>query len=444
MPSSQSNSPSAATPARTPRILLFTGKGGVGKTTTAAATALRCAELGMKTLVLSTDPAHSLGDALDRTLGPEAEEIVPNLFAQELDLYYSMKKEWSNIRALLLQVFRWQGVDSMLAEELSALPGMEEASAFLWLDSYVQSGEFDVIVIDSAPTGETLTLLTLPQTAQWWMTRAFPFQKVAVQTVGAMVRSMTGIPVDTGFMEMDSLFERLQRIQKVMNDPEVTSIRLVMNPERMVIQEAQRAYTYLQLYGFAVDGVVVNRIIPDSESTALFAEYVKAQRGYLQEIETSFAPLPLLLVPHAGKEVFGLELLREIASRLYGTMETNNTGASEESSQKKVTKAAKATTKKTSNNEDDSARSPVVTRNPADFFIRDKTFELRQDGAAYLLRLRVPFVASDAVTVSRRQDEVIVQVNTRRKNLFLPRFLAYYTLAEHRLDAGWLELRFVQ
>jgi arsenite-transporting ATPase len=392
--------------ATTPRILLFTGKGGVGKTTTAAATALRCAEQGLKTLVISTDPAHSLGDALDRTLGPEAEEIVPNLFAQELDVYYSMKKEWGNIRALLLQVFQWQGVDKLLAEELSALPGMEEASAFLWLDKYVQESTFDVIVIDSAPTGETLTLLTLPQTAQWWMTRAFPFQKVAVQTVGAMVRTMTGIPVDTGFMEMDTLFSKLERIQKVMSNPEITSIRLVMNPERMVIQEARRAYTYLQLYGYVVDGVVVNRILPDAAGATMFAEYVKSQKEYLKEIELAFAPLPLFRVPHAGREVFGLDLLRQTASHLYGD------------GKKRVT--------------------------PTDFFIQEKPFEIVSDGNAYKLRVKLPFVANGDVEVTRIQDEVVIQLGNRRKNLFLPRFLAYYTFDGHTLADGWLTLNFAQ
>jgi arsenite-transporting ATPase len=216
-----------------PRIILFTGKGGVGKTTVAAATALRSAEMGKKTLVISTDPAHSLGDALDKPLAPEPQEIAPNLFAQELDVYYSMKKYWGNVRTLLLTVFQWQGVSSVVAEELAALPGMEEASAFLWLDNYVEAKEYEVIIIDSAPTGETLTLLTLPQTVQWWMTRAFPFQKAAVQTVGAAVRTFTGIPLDKGFMELDNLFDKLQRMQRLMTNPDVASIRLVMNPERM-------------------------------------------------------------------------------------------------------------------------------------------------------------------------------------------------------------------
>jgi arsenite-transporting ATPase len=387
------------------RIILFTGKGGVGKTTTAAATALRCAEMGKKTLVISTDPAHSLGDAVNTALSPEPQEIAPNLFAQELDVYYSMKKYWGNIRILLLQVFQWQGVSNMVAEELAALPGMEEASAFLWLDNYVQAKEFDVIIIDSAPTGETLTLLTLPQTVQWWMTRAFPFQKTAVQTVGAMVRGITGIPLDKGFMELDELFNKLQRMQKTMTNPDVASIRLVMNPERMVIQEARRAYTYLQMYGFSVDGVVVNRIIPESsKKDSFFKNYVESQKKYLVEIEDSFAPLPNFLVPHAGQEVFGLDLLRSIAENLYGALDGGT--------------------------------------DPTTFFFKEKPFELVQDGKNYILKTKLPFTEQADFEVRRLADEVVIQLKNRRKNVFLPRFLAYYTLTKNEFTNDWLSLTF--
>jgi arsenite/tail-anchored protein-transporting ATPase len=384
-----------------PRIILFTGKGGVGKTTAAAATALRCAELGKKTLVISTDPAHSLGDALDRELGAEPQTIAPNLDAQELDIYYSMKKYWGNVRTLLLQVFQWQGVENVVAEELAALPGMEEASAFLWLDNYVLAKTYDVIIIDSAPTGETLTLLTLPQTVQWWMTRAFPFQKAAVQTVGAAVRTFTGIPLDKGFMELDELFTKLQRMQKLMTNPDVASIRIVMNPERMVIQEARRAYTYLQMYGFSVDGVVVNRIMPDVKDGSFFAEYVKAQKKYLVEIEESFAPLPNFRIPHAGKEVFGLDLLRTVAESLYPT-----------------------------------------DIDPTTFFFKDKPFELVQDGKRYILRTKLPFTDAGEASVKRVSDEIVIQIKNRRKNLFLPRFLTYYTLNSTVFADGWLTLTF--
>ncbi|MEN0002742.1 MAG: ArsA family ATPase, partial [Bacteroidota bacterium] len=205
------------------RIILFTGKGGVGKTTVAASTAIRAAKEGKKTLIISTDPAHSLSDALNIQLEPEPKEIAPNLFAQEFDVYYSMEKYWNNMRNLMNTVFRWRGVKNVVAEELSVLPGMEEASAFLWLDKYHQEDAYDVIVIDSAPTGETLTLLSLPQVVKSWMTKAFSYKNFAVKTVTKGIKLFTGVPLDKGLEEMDELFNKLERIQRVFLDPKVAS-----------------------------------------------------------------------------------------------------------------------------------------------------------------------------------------------------------------------------
>jgi arsenite/tail-anchored protein-transporting ATPase len=382
------------------RILLFTGKGGVGKTTCAAATALEAARRGHRTLVLSSDPAHSLADALDRPLGPEPQEIVPGLHAQEVDLYYSMKKYWGNMRDLMLSVFTWQGVDRIAAEEMAALPGMGEASALLWLDRAYRSEAYDLIVLDSAPTGETLTLLTLPQVAQWWVSKAFPFQKATVKTVGFAVRKTTGVPIDRGYAELERLFGTLAEVQKVLQDPKVTSTRLVLNPERMVIQEARRAYTYLQLYGYGVDAVVVNRVIPEGDGTGVLAKYVEAQRGYLEEIEGSFAPLPVFRVPHVGEEVFGLELLGRIGAELYGE------------------------------------------RDPAEVFHAEAPYRMEADGGAYVLSLHLPFVEAGDAHAEQFADELVVNVRNQRRNYGLPNFLAYYHLTRAEMDGDWLRARF--
>ena len=299
------------------RIILFTGKGGVGKTTVAASTALKAAKEGKKTLIISTDPAHSLSDALDMELSPEPMEIAPNLYAQEFDVYYSMQKYWDNMRNLMNTIFRWRGVKGVVAEELSVLPGMEEASAFLWLEKYYEEGTYDVIVIDSAPTGETLTLLSLPQVAKSWMTKAFSSKNLAVKTVTKGVKFFTGVPLDKGLEEMDELFNKLEKIQQVFLDPEVASIRIVTNPERMVIKEARRAYTYLQLYGYNVDGVIINRILPEESVGEAFKYYVESQSKYIEEIEESFQPLPILKVKHQGQEVFGMKQLKKIGTDLY-------------------------------------------------------------------------------------------------------------------------------
>ena len=385
-----------------PRILLFTGKGGVGKTTCAAATALRAARNGHKTLVLSSDPAHSLADAVDRELGPEPTEITENLFTQEVDLYYSMKKYWGNMRELMLTVFRWQGVGQVAAEELAALPGMNEGSVLLWLEQAVREDDYDLIVVDSAPTGETLTLLTLPQVTQWWLSKAFPFQKLAFKSLGFGVRKTTGIPLDKGYDELEKIFEKLEAVRDVLSDHRVTSIRLVMNPEKMVIEEARRAYTYLQLYGYGVDSVIVNRVLPEDQvpEDSLFGGYLESQRRYLKEIAQSFSPLPILTVPHLGEEVFGFDRLARIADGLY------------------------------------------AEHNPTDVLYDEPTYDVREEGDGYVIDLRLPFADEEDVDARQFGDELVVQVANQRRNYVLPNFLSYYTMTGASLTDGWLRVRF--
>ncbi|MCB0584835.1 MAG: ArsA family ATPase [Phaeodactylibacter sp.] len=380
------------------RIILFTGKGGVGKTTLSAATALHAARKGIKTLVLSTDPAHSLSDALDRELKPEPQEVAPNLFAQEFDVYYSMKKHWESVRQLMLSVFKFQGVKNVVAEELSALPGMEEASAFLWLEEYYRKKEYELVVIDSAPTGETLSLLSLPQVTQSWVMKAFPGQRFAMKGFGAMVRTMTGIPLDKGMEELETLFDKLERIQQVMQDPEVCSIRIVVNPERMVIKEAKRAYSYLQLYGYNVDGVIVNRIFPEEAGKGVFRKYVASQQQYLQEIRDSFEPLPIFEVEHQGQEVFGMELLSRIGQSVYKDTD------------------------------------------PAAILYQDNPFEIREEGEGYLARIKLPFVEEGEVTLKKFGDELVISLGNQRRSIFLPRFANYLRLENYEFHAPWLEI----
>jgi arsenite-transporting ATPase len=399
-----SNDDGAPQADESPRILLFTGKGGVGKTTCAAATALRAARDGQKTLVLSSDPAHSLADAVDRDIGPEPREIEDNLFAQEVDLYYSMTKYWGNMRQLMLTVFRWQGVDQVAAEEMAALPGMNEGSVLLWLEQAVREADYDLIVVDSAPTGETLTLLTLPQVTQWWLAKAFPFQKFAFKSVGFGVRKTTGIPLDKGYEELEAIFEKLEAVRDLLAAPAVTSIRLVMNPEKMVIEEARRAYTYLQLYGYGVDSVVVNRVLPEDRvpEGSLFEGYLTSQKRYMKEIRNSFEPLPILTVPHLGEEVFGVDRLARVAGGMYGD------------------------------------------RDPTDVFHREPTFEVTEDGDDYVIEIRLPFASEEQVEARQFGEQLVVQVGNQRRNYILPNFLSYYRLAESALQEGRLRARFVE
>ncbi|MBL4703609.1 MAG: TRC40/GET3/ArsA family transport-energizing ATPase [Flavobacteriales bacterium] len=384
------------------RILLFTGKGGVGKTTVAAASALKCAQQGYKTLIISTDPAHSLADAIDQELGPEPVKITENLWGQEIDVYYSMKMHWGNLREMMKAVFRFKGGDNIMAEEMSVIPGMEEGAAFMWIEKYYTEKAYDVIVIDSAPTGETLTLLGLPQVTKSWLTRAIPGQKFAIKTLGKVVRKTTGIPLDHGYAELELLFDKLEKVQKVFSDPSVCSIRLVANPERMVIQEAKRAYTYLQLYGYNVDAVIVNRIIPKQSSKSFFANYFESQEKYLQEIEETFAPLPIMKVGHQGQEVFGLELLNKIGDSVY--------------------------------NGDD----------PATVYFNESPINIIEQEDGFLIKLRIPFIGDQDFTLNKFGDELIVDLGSRRRNVFLPRFSNFLELDSHLYEEPWLAVKLVK
>jgi arsenite/tail-anchored protein-transporting ATPase len=378
------------------RIILFTGKGGVGKTTIAAATALKAAKLGHKTLVISTDPAHSLSDAFDKILGPEPLMVTDNLYAQELDVYYSMKKYWGNIRQLMITVFKWRGIQNALAEEMSALPGMEEASAFLWIEKYYTEKSYDLIIIDSAPTGETLTLLTLPQVTKWWVTKALPLQRFAIKNVGRVARLATGIPVDRGYEELENIFEKLENIQKIFSDPSICSIRIVANPERMVINESKRAYTYLSLYGYNVDALIVNRVWQAGKTPEPFAGLLDSQAKHLNELKDIFGALPYFEVPHMGTEVFGEEMLTKIADIIY------------------------------------------QTKDPEEVLYHEKPFEIKNKGNQYEMRIRLPFIEEGGYDLQKFGDELVIQVKNRRKNVILPRFVQFYELAGHRLVKPWL------
>ena len=267
-----------------------------------------------------------------------------------------------------------------------------------------------MIVLDAAPTGETLTLLTLPQVTQWWLQKAFPLQKTAIKTVGFAVRKTTGIPLDKGYEELDWLFGKLGEIQTVLQDPQVSSARLVMNPERMVIQEAKRAYTYLQLYGYGVDAAVVNRVWP-ADAGPMMQPYVDAQAGYLQEIDDAFAPMPVLTVPHLGREVFGLDLLARIADALYGDPDAAD------------------------------ARDPAAVYHTEPGY-RVTPVAGRDGGGAYDVAIRVPHADAADVDARHAGDELVVQIANQRRNVALPAFLAYYRLAGATVDGGWLTARF--
>src|SRR3954447_23216873 len=305
------------------RILLFTGKGGVGKTTSAAATAVRCADAGLRTLVLSTDPAHSLADAFAVQLGSVPVFVSDNLAGQELDAQERMEESWGDIQAYLMEVFDWAGLDAIEAEELAVFPGLDEVFGLSDIKMHAASGQWDVLVVDCAPTAETIRFLSLPDILAWYMERLFPVSRRVNKAVGPVLKRVTSLPVasDSVFAAGRRFYDRLDGVRELLTDPAVTSVRLVVNPERMVIAEARRTYTYLSLFGYRVDAVVANRLLPSGVTDPWFAKWRELHAEHLATIEAAFAPLPVLRAQLAGDELVGADRLREFAGAVYGELD---------------------------------------------------------------------------------------------------------------------------
>jgi arsenite-transporting ATPase len=383
------------------RILFYTGKGGVGKTSVAAATALRCAGRGARTIVISTDLAHSLGDAFDRELGAEPVEVAPNLWAHESDVMHEVAKSWGAVQEYIKTIFRWRGIDEVLSEEMSVLPGMDELAALLRIAEHHDSGKYDVIVVDAAPTGETLRLLSLPEASKWWLERIVPLQQKVTKVAGPIVRRMIGMPMpsDAVFAAGERLFRRLEHLHELLIDPERTSVRIVLNLERMVIKEAQRSFTYFHLYGYATDLAVVNRLLPIDPGT-YFAAWQEAQQRYLPMVEESFAPVPVRTVPLFDREVVGIKMLDRLASALFDS------------------------------------------EDPAQQFYRGRPYRIERTQDGYALALELPFVSKSDVSLSRNADELTVRVGTFRRNLILPRLLVNAPTQGARFEDRTLKIQF--
>lgn len=402
--------PPAATPAEagtkepTMRILLYTGKGGVGKTTVAAATAVRLAELGYRTVVMSTDLAHSLADSFERRLEPEPIQIGPNLWAQETDIYYNLKTYWGQIQEWLHALLAWRGVDEIIADEVSVLPGMEELANLLWINRHRERGAFDVIVVDCAPTGETLRLLSFPEIGRWWIEKILPIHRAAAQIVRPFVRATSGLPMpeDEVYDAVQDLFRQLDRLHKMLTDPELTSVRLVLNPEKMVLKETQRTYTYFNLFGYPSDLVVCNRVLPASVTDAYFAAWKESQSRHRAEIEERFAPMPVLEVPLFTDEVVGMDRLREVARALYAEAD------------------------------------------PSQIFWRGKQQHVEKVDGAYVLALPLPFTEKQDVSLTKLGDELVIQVGPFKRNLILPRVLVGLEPTGARFEGDELRIRFAR
>lgn len=305
------------------RIILVTGKGGVGKTTVSAATAISAADRGYRTLVMSTDPAHSLADAFDVELGDEPSPVVENLDAQQIDAQERLEESWGAVRDHLTDLFDWSGLKGIEAEELTVFPGMEELFALSTVRDHARSGIYDVIIVDCAPTAETLRLLSLPEVMSWYMNKLFPASRRVARVVRPVLSKVSAMPVadEAVFDTVASFYERLDGIKEILSDPEVTSARLVMNPEKMVIAEARRTYTYLGLFGYGVDCAIVNRVLPDAVEDPYFDQWRKIQHGHLDAIEEGFSGTDVRRLRLFSEEMVGVDRLRTVGTELFGDID---------------------------------------------------------------------------------------------------------------------------
>jgi len=383
------------------RILLFTGKGGVGKTSLAAATGLRLAQRGHRTLVMSLDPAHSLADSFDlegelfhgRTADPLP--VAERLHIHELNIQKEIRRHWHEISSYVVSVLRTTGIGDVEAEELAILPGMEELSAMMYINQYRREQRFDVIVLDAAPTAESMRFVSMPTTLDWYMKHIFPFQRSFLKVVRPVANRVAPfeLPSDSYFVNVQKLFERLEGVDELMEDPRVTSVRLVTNPEKMVLRETQRAFVYFSLHGLTVDTVIANRVLPAAVSDAYFDEWRQSQDRILQEIDEYFAPVPVRRVPLFTHEVLGRERLEELARALF------------------------------TDDEDPAALTRLE---------RPYSFEKRDGG--YQIRLLLPFAAKGEVGLFKKGDELVVEIGTLRRHIGLPTSMAALTPARARLD----------
>jgi arsenite-transporting ATPase len=384
----------------------MTGKGGVGKTSVAAATGLRCAELGYRTLVLSTDPAHSLADSFDMELGHDPRPVKPNLWGAELDALMELEGNWGAVKRYITQVLQARGLEGVEAEELAILPGMDEIFSLVRMKRHYDEGDFDVLIIDSAPTGTALRLLSLPEVAGWYMRRFYkPLQAVSAALrplVEPLFRPVAGFSLPNQEV-MDAPYEFYQQIEaleKVLTDNTQTSVRLVTNPEKMVIKESLRAHAYLSLYNVATDMVVANRIIPNEVSDPFFQRWKENQQQYRQEIHENFHPLPVKEVPLYSEELCGLAALERLKETLY------------------------------------------ADEDPAQVYYKETTMRVVQEQNQYSLELYLPGIPKDKIELSKSADELNVRIGNHRRNLVLPQALAALQPAGAKMEEDYLKIRF--
>ncbi len=388
------------------RVILMTGKGGVGKTSVAAATGLRCAELGYKTLVLSTDPAHSLADSFDLELGHDPRLIRPHLWGAELDALMELEGNWGAVKRYITQVLQARGLDGVQAEELAILPGMDEIFGLVRMKRHYDEGAYDVLIIDSAPTGTALRLLSLPEVGGWYMRRFYkPLQGMSMALrplVEPLFRPIAGFSLpDKEVMDAPyEFYEQIEALEKVLTDNTQTSVRLVTNPEKMVIKESLRAHAYLSLYNVSTDLIIANRIIPDKVTDPFFARWKENQQVYKQEIYDNFHPLPVKEVPLYSEEMCGLPALERLKETLF------------------------------------------AEEDPTKVYYQENTIRVVQQENNYSLELYLPGIPKEQIQLNKTGDELNIRIGNHRRNLVLPQALAALKPSGAKMEDDYLKISF--
>ena len=385
-----------------PRTILYTGKRGVGKTSVAAATARRCAAAGLRTVVMSTDPAHSLSDSLELQLGSEPTEVAPCLYGQEVQAQEELERHWEAVSDWLGGLLTDRGVDQISAEELTVPPGMDELFSLLQVKRHHDSEEFDVVVVDCAPTGETLRLLSFPDVCSWWLEKVFPFRNKLVAAARPLARTVLDVqlPSEAVFQDVERLANNLVAMNSILRDRSRTSVRLVLNPDRMVVKEAMRTFTYLNLYGYLTDAVVVNRVLSEEAARGYFADWRRVQQENMELVASGFAPVPVLSAPHMPTEVIGPASLDRLGDELFDGV-------------------------------------------AAEAILHDElSRELTVENGRATLRLPLPFAERAEIDLKKAGLEVIVRVGAQKRTIILPPALAGYETGGATFKDGALEVVF--
>ena len=372
------------------RIIFFAGKGGVGKTSMAAATGIKTSRMGYNTVIMSLDIAHSLSDIfdlakdlLDQNKGKPI-RIKNKLWIQELDINKEIEENWGDIHKYISLLLNTTGLDEVLAEEISILPGMEEVSLLLYINRYIEENRFDVIILDCAPTGESLRFISIPTSLEWYIKKIFRIEKTIAKYVGPITQRIYNVPMpdQSYFDAVESLFKRLKGVDQVLVDPKVTSVRLVTNPEKIVLKETQRAFMYFCLYQMSTDAIIMNRIIPEDIKDSYFKDWRKSQSKYIEKAKEYFSPIPIFMVNLFRGEILGYEYLKELSDQMYNG------------------------------------------ENPLKYFYQGKPYSIIKEKGQYQIQIKLPFIAKDDIEINKVSDELILRLGGFRKNILLPRQVA--------------------